>query len=519
MNKTTIVYARYSSHQQTEQSIDGQLRVCKEFAQRNGYTIIGEYIDRAASGTNDKRPEFQRMLSDATAGTFEYVLVYQYDRFARNRRDSLNNKHHLSKYHVKLISATEPMITDDPANVFIEGMLETVAEYYSRDLAMKTKRGIQESINKKQSLGGSHLLGYTTIDKKYTIIEEEAQVVRLIFDKFNNGEKIKDIISFLNSNNYKKKGKTFSRNSLQHLLDNPKYMGKFIYNGQEIDGVCPAIIDERTFLLAQERLGKYHYKKKGREKLANADYLLSGRIFCGYCGTPLVASSGYGRNGTKHCYYRCKTKECKKETEPKERIERFVVDKVSDFLSDTAFVDRLAQEMVNQLKEQKTHSEVKTLENKISQLTRSINKAIDSFIDATPLVRESINKKVEEMTQAKAELEVKLKKLKLVDHKKLYDTKFIVDWIRAVMIQKSDNVEFAKRVCRYFVNSVHLFDDEMIIYLNIENCEVISHIEMLQDHEKMDKTKTNHVDGSCKVSNGDAYGIRTRECMRERHVI
>lgn len=83
-----VIYARFSSHSQTEQSIEGQLKVCYEYAESNHYTVVGEYIDRAISGTTDNRAEFQRMISDSDKHTFEAVLVYQLDRFARNRYDS-----------------------------------------------------------------------------------------------------------------------------------------------------------------------------------------------------------------------------------------------------------------------------------------------------------------------------------------------------------------------------------------------------------------------------------------------
>ena len=111
-----VIYARYSSHSQTEQSIEGQLAVCREYAQRNNYTIVGEYIDRALSGTNDKRPQFQKMIEDSNKKYFEGVLVYQLDRFARNRYDSATYKNKLKKNGVRVFSAREN-ISDDASGV------------------------------------------------------------------------------------------------------------------------------------------------------------------------------------------------------------------------------------------------------------------------------------------------------------------------------------------------------------------------------------------------------------------
>lgn len=141
MKQTAVIYARFSSHGQTEQSIEGQLRECYEYAKRNDLIILPEYIDRALSGTNDKRPEFQQMIEDSKKRDFNYVLVYQLDRFARNRYDSATYKAKLKKNNVRVISAKEN-ITTDASGVLMESVLEGMAEYYSAELSQKVKRGI-----------------------------------------------------------------------------------------------------------------------------------------------------------------------------------------------------------------------------------------------------------------------------------------------------------------------------------------------------------------------------------------
>lgn len=153
-----VIYARFSSNKQSEQSIEGQLRICNLFAKENDFKIVNNYIDRAASGTNDNRIEFQRMMKDSSKNLFEIVIVYQYDRFARNRRDSMNNKFILRNNGVKLLSATEPEITNRPSDLFMEGILDTAAEFYSRDLAQKTVRGMKENLIKKRQSVVEHRL-------------------------------------------------------------------------------------------------------------------------------------------------------------------------------------------------------------------------------------------------------------------------------------------------------------------------------------------------------------------------
>ena len=175
-----VIYARYSSHSQTEQSIEGQLQTCYEFAKNNGHIVIGEYIDRAQSGTTDSRAEFQRMIADSDKHIFEGVLVYQLDRFARNRYDSAINKAKLKKNGVRVISAREN-ISDDASGILVEGVLESMAEYYSAELSQKIRRGMDINAEKCLSNGSNPGLGYyVDEERRFHVDPEGAAVVRLL---------------------------------------------------------------------------------------------------------------------------------------------------------------------------------------------------------------------------------------------------------------------------------------------------------------------------------------------------
>lgn len=121
MTKTAVIYARYSCDQQTEQSIEGQLRVCEEYAQRNNILILNTYIDRAMTGTNDNRPDFQKMLKDSASRTFDYVIVYKLDRFSRNKFEATIHKKTLKDNGVKVLSAMEN-IPDTPEGIILESL-------------------------------------------------------------------------------------------------------------------------------------------------------------------------------------------------------------------------------------------------------------------------------------------------------------------------------------------------------------------------------------------------------------
>ena len=130
--KTAVIYARYSSDNQNEQSIEGQLRVCQDYAQRNDILILNTYIDRAMTGTNDNRPDFQKMIKDSSNKEFEYIIVYKIDRFSRNKYETAKYKKILKDNGVKMLSAMEN-IPDSPEGIILESLLEGMAEYYSAE--------------------------------------------------------------------------------------------------------------------------------------------------------------------------------------------------------------------------------------------------------------------------------------------------------------------------------------------------------------------------------------------------
>lgn len=182
-----VIYARYSSEHQNEQSIEGQLRYCYEYAAHHGFRVVGEYIDRALSGTRaDSRPDFQRMIADSRKRVFQYVLVWKLDRFARNRYDSAIYKNELKKNGVRVLSVTEG-IGEGSESIILEAVLEAMAEEYSRQLSQNVRRGMNETAMKCNSVGGTIPLGYRVEGKKLVVEEKEAEIVRYIFQQYAAG--------------------------------------------------------------------------------------------------------------------------------------------------------------------------------------------------------------------------------------------------------------------------------------------------------------------------------------------
>ena len=190
---TAVIYARYSSDNQREESIEGQLRECTAFAEKNSITILRHYIDRAYSAKTDKRPEFQNMIRDSSKKLFDIILVWKLDRFARNRYDSARYKAQLKKNGVKVVSATEA-ISDGSEGIILEAVLEGFAEYYSADLGEKVTRGMTENALKCKYNGGTLPVGYV-IDKDghYQIDPLTAPFVLEAYNRYDTGATMKEI--------------------------------------------------------------------------------------------------------------------------------------------------------------------------------------------------------------------------------------------------------------------------------------------------------------------------------------
>lgn len=150
-----IIYARYSSDNQRYESITAQIRACKEYAEKRGYTVVAIYIDEAKTATTDHRPEFLRMMDDIKSSAIEadVLLVHKLDRFARNRYDSAFYRHELGLHGVKIESVTENL-DGSPESALLESLLEGLNEYYSKNLAREVMKGMKESALQAKHTGG-----------------------------------------------------------------------------------------------------------------------------------------------------------------------------------------------------------------------------------------------------------------------------------------------------------------------------------------------------------------------------
>ncbi|GHV02588.1 recombinase RecD [Clostridia bacterium] len=489
--KNAVIYARYSSSAQTEQSIEGQIRVCNEYAERNGYTVIHEYIDRAMTGTNDERPDFLQMIEDASKKQFQFIIVYKLDRFARNRYDSVFYKHKLAQYGVKVLSAMEA-ISDTQEGRLVEGLLEMMAEMYSHDLSQKVKRGLKESALKGTFTGGNLLYGYKVIDKRIAVDEPKAAVIRYAFEQYADGKGKKAIVRELNERGLSTlKGKRFTINSFQHNLSNRKYIGENIFNGIASENSYPAIIDKAVFDRVQKRL--LEHKRAPATAKAKEKYLLYGKAFCGECGTKLVGISGTSKTGDKHYYYACskqyKEKACNKRYEKKGYLEWYVVEQTLKYVLNEKRAEIIANKVLALYANSINGKRIKEYEKQLVRIETEFDKCADMLLKAeSEEVIKRINAKSKDLEIQKADLQRELTKLRLATA--MQHTKAdILMWLKIFTRGDMLSPDFQQRIIDTFVNSVFLFDDKLIMLFNIiEGGKQISHFEMLELLEEYERT-------------------------------
>lgn len=266
--KRAVIYARFSSARQTEQSIEGQLRVCHEYAKENEFIIVKEYIDRAKSARTDLRPAFQQMLFDSYEGKFDIVIVYALDRFARDNGDHGTDKRILQRNGVLLLSATQQIGinadgTENLGGILTEGIYVAIAKYYSRELSQKIRRGQRECVEKRLTLGAIPPYGYIVENKKYLIDRNKADIVRDIFTQYIAGNGATTIARSLNQREIKNsKGNDFKDTHIMKIIRNQRYTGRFTYQGVTYENYLPRIIDDETFFCRKQK-GRCKQKSSG----------------------------------------------------------------------------------------------------------------------------------------------------------------------------------------------------------------------------------------------------------------
>jgi len=461
-----VIYARYSSDSQREESIEGQLRECKEYAERNGITVLNTYIDRALSAKTDNRPDFQRMIKDSAKGLFEIILVWKLDRFARNRYDSAHYKSILKKNGVKVLSAKEA-IAEDSTGILLESLLEGYAEFYSVDLSEKIHRGQKDNALKGLYNGGGIPLGYLLDkDQRLQIDPLTAPIVLEIFKRYAEGETVRAIVESLNERGLKtRKNKPYNMNSFNPMLKNRKYIGEYKYQDVVIPDGVPAIVPVELFDRVQARMEKN--KHAPAMSKAEDNYLLTTKLFCGKCGRLMVGESGTSRTGKKHYYYKCGSAKrktgCNKKAVKKEWIENLVVSHTMQMIFVDSTLSAISDMVLDVQKRENTS--LPFLKEQLAQTERGIQNMLNAIQEGifTPATKQ----RLEELEESKERLTISILQEEL--QKPRLTEEQVIFWLRRFRAINTTKQEQRQRLIDSFVNAVYVYDDKIILTFNYED--------------------------------------------------
>ena len=507
-----VIYARYSSDNQREESIEGQVRECQSFAERKGYSVIRTYIDRALSGTRaDNRPEFQQMISDSTLREFQYVIVWKIDRFSRDKFDSVKYKYALKSSGVSVISATEP-IDGSPEGQMMESVFEGISVYYIKDLAQKTSRGMTENAIKGKFNGGTLTFGYTIDENHHFQLDPvNAPIVLDVFTRYSDGETIRSILDDISSK-MSNNGRKFTYHFLNWMLNNRRYLGEYKFQDTVNNEAIPPIISQELFDKCQHRLNVNKHKagsfKKNKEK-----YLLTGKIFCGICGATISGISGTGKCKSIYRYYKCmnvKKHKCNKKPVQKELIENIVLNAALDIFKDKALIRKISKACFD------LQSKESPMLPALKRRLRENQKEIKNLMNAIKagIVLKTTKSELEKLESEHEQLETNIAMEKLV--KPVIPQEKIQVWLMKFAASDLSDQSQKQRIIDIFVNSVYVYDDRVVIFFNYKDGERCVDFSVLSDSENpkgaisSNEKKTNTHENECSplIKSGDPYGNR-----------
>ncbi len=458
-----VIYARYSSHAQRDCSIEQQVEQCTAHAKRLGIEIKQIYSDRAISGKTDQRPAFQKMLKDAEKGGFRYVIAWKSNRIGRNMLQAMVNEERLSEMGVRCLYVEEDF-DDNAAGRFALRNMMNVNQFYIENMAEDIRRGLRDSAQQCRALGFPPLGYKKGPDGKFAIDEPNAEIVREIFRRVLAGEAQIDIINDLNRRGLKtSRGFAWSRNSLQNLLKNDKYIGYYRYMDIEIKGGIPRILTDELFYQVQEVMRMKPNPVKNRRRNAYGEYLLTGKLFCGKCGAPMVGKSGTGKMGKLYFYYTCKnredTKSCDKENVRRDEIEDYVANAIKEYALTDDVIDWIADGIVAWSEKTEREAGLNIIESQIEDNQKALSnmmKAIEMGI-----ISETTQARLQELEKDKRELSAKLitAKAEIITVTKPE----MIAGLRVFRDGDFKNQDFRRSLFDTFLKAVYIYDNDIRI--------------------------------------------------------
>lgn len=391
--KKVVVYARYSSDNQRQESIEAQLYAISNYCENLNYEIIETYIDKEVSATTDDRDSFLRMIEESKILNYDFVVVHKLDRFARNRYDSAIYKKKLEQNNKRVVSVLENL-DDSPESIMLESVLEGMAEYYSKNLAREVKKGMELNARSGLHTGGKPPYGYDVIKKKYIPNIKESKIVSSIFNMYNQGYGLRAIAKHLNDLGIKNKhGRDFNHTSIYYLLRNKHYIGTYEYQPQPkgkkrnnnyrddnlilIENNHEAIIELSIWKETQKKIGEVKPRMNNKSKT----YHLTGKLECGECG---ASYHGNGWDGKRFTYVCTNHRTgCKNKKVNAIKLEQFVIDTIRNEYLQPDQIENSIRDAASIIKEYIDDSRVerKQITKEIDEIDDKINQLFDTFLE------------------------------------------------------------------------------------------------------------------------------------------
>ena len=455
-----VIYARYSSHNQKEESIEQQVEECMAFALANNIQIVEVYADKAISGKTDKRSNFQRMMRDAEKQKFTAVVAYKSNRIARNMLNALTYESKLESFGIRTLYAKEEF-GNTAAGRFALRTMMNVNQFYSENMAEDIRRGMADNAADCK-VNGRLPLGYKNVDGYYAIDEPNAAIVREIFERFLSKETFASIAMDLNQRGIKTGyGNLWNKGSFHRLLKNDNYIGTYHHSGIVKENGIPAIVTKEVFYAVQNEL-KEKKDLKGRKR-ENSDYLLTGKLKCGYCGSFMVGVSGTSKTGSMHYYYTCNDHRvggsCRKKNVRRDWLEQRIAELTRDCILQRDVIEWIADNAVEFQKQARRTVEVTTMENSLAE-ARKASKNIMSAIEQG-IITATTKSRLMELEVQIADLERSLAISRSMND--LVDRDRIVYALEKLQTGDVADKSYQEKLINTFVKMVYLWDDKIRI--------------------------------------------------------
>ena len=461
-----VIYARYSSDKQNDQSIEDQVRACEQYAKRKNLTIIKTYADRAKSGKTDKRPGFQQMIHDSAKKQFKAVLCWKFDRIGRNAGDYFINERILQENGAGIISVTED-IPEGPIAPILKGVYVGQAESYNIGLAMNVLRGMESNARACKSTGARAPVGYyIDKNKNYQIDTETAPYIREMFKRFINGDSYTELANYLADHGiHTAFGNTFTGNGIKKMLTNQKYIGTYKFKDIIIENGIPAIIEKETFMKVKKQINNYARLYTNRAQ--SVKYLLLGKVYCGQCGELMTAHAGTSKTGKMYRYYSCKNyktgKGCGAKPYRKDLVEETALNLTKNYvLQNDSTIETIADYAVMAQEEFKKRSRLPTLQQELKENEKQIQNIMKLLMDGW--ASDELKTKLADLEQQKKELHTAID-MELIDNPEI-DRNALVWSLKQFKNIEIKDQKMVRLMFQSLINSIVLDGNKITIVYN-----------------------------------------------------